>query len=154
MRSPGIKPGFAPRPGGAAGLCPSPSPPPAPPGWYLQEGEDEADGEVAEPVEGPPHDVGSRAMRLCEELCCHQEGDTGCGGRGQVEGMGDRLPWAPLGSTGPACLSPTAKGLEPCRTHGPNWWSWEGWRTQGAQGWVVDQCPALGVPSGPVSVGG
>lgn len=66
-----------------------------PPDWYLQEGEDEANGEVAEPVEGAPDDVGGWAMRLHEELSCHQKGDTGCSGRGQMEGKGDRLPQAP-----------------------------------------------------------
>ena len=39
-----------------------PPPPMAPLDQYLQEGEDEANGEVAEPVEGPPHDVGGRAV--------------------------------------------------------------------------------------------
>lgn len=64
----------------------------APLDQYLQEGEDEADGEVAKPVEGPSHNVGGWAVRLREELGCHQEGDTSCRGRGQVNGRGDRLP--------------------------------------------------------------
>lgn len=42
---------------------------------YLQEGEDEAHGEVGQPVEGPSHDVGGRPVGLLEELCCDQEGN-------------------------------------------------------------------------------
>lgn len=52
-------------------------------------------------------------MGLHEELSCHQEGDTGCRGRGQIKGMGDRL--VPLGTAGSAHLSPLAKGLEPSK---------------------------------------
>lgn len=121
MGIPWVKPGLALCPGGAAGLCPSPPPPMAPPDQYLQEGEDEANGEVAEPVEGPPNNVGSRAVGLREELCCHQEGDAGCGGKGHTEDMGDRVPLATLGLAGPAHLSPLVKGLEPRKTHGSKW---------------------------------
>lgn len=62
MGIPLVKPGLALCPGGAAGPCPSPPPRTVPLEQYLQEGEYEADGEVAEPVEGPPHDVGSWAV--------------------------------------------------------------------------------------------
>lgn len=72
-------------------------------------------------------------MRLHEELSCHQEGDTGCRGRGQTKGMGDRLTPVSLGSTGSAHLSPVAKGLEPSKTHGSNWWCWGSWRRQGVR---------------------
>lgn len=124
---------MAPHPGTAAGLCPFPPSPRAPLIWYLQEGEDEADGEVAEPVERAPHNVGSWAVRLHEELGCHQEWDTSCRERGQIKAMGDRLTRVPLGSTGSAHLSPVAKGLEPSKTHGSYWWCWQSWRRQG--GW-------------------
>lgn len=44
----------------------------------LQEGEDEADGEVGQPVEAAGHRVGRRPVRLLEQLCGDQEGDAGC----------------------------------------------------------------------------
>lgn len=102
-----------------------PPSPRAPLDWYLQEGEDEADGEVAEPVERAPHNVGSGAVGLHEELSCHQEGDTSCRGRGHIKGREDRVTQVPLGSTGSAHLSPVAKGLEPSKAHGSNWCCWE-----------------------------
>lgn len=44
----------------------------------LQEGEDEADGEVGQPVEAAGHRVRRRSVRLLEQLCRDQEGDAGC----------------------------------------------------------------------------
>ena len=44
----------------------------------LEEGEDEAHGEVGDPVEGAPHDVGGGPVGLLEELRRHEEGHARC----------------------------------------------------------------------------
>lgn len=94
-------------PGGAEGSRPSRCPTR---GHYLQEREDEADGEIAEPIERPPQDIGSRAVGLREELGRHQEGDTSCIGMdGSVAGdQAVTALWDNGMGTGPGSFSPCA----------------------------------------------
>lgn len=47
-------------------------------GSDLHEGKNEADGEVWQPVEATSNSVGSRSVRLLEELCSDEERHPGC----------------------------------------------------------------------------
>lgn len=85
----------------------------------LHEGEDEADGEVGQPVEAAGHRVGRRSVRLLEELGGDQEGDAGCdtthtgGGVSQENNTLNTLS-----------VTPTQEAFFPPQSHAARWVLW------------------------------